>query len=140
MPTTSNDPKGAPTTTATSQLKALDGILHLPRTLRTAGGVLGDSRVNILPKIMFVASVALVLILLLTPEATIETVLGLSGVGDILAAVGLPVDGAIDWLALGLLAINLLKLFPQEIVNEHLDNAKTRGKPTGKVVDADPIR
>jgi hypothetical protein len=88
---------------------------------------------------MFVGSIVFILAALLTPEALAEFVAVVPGVGDIIAAIGIPVDGAIDWLAMGIAALNLMRLFPQEIVNEHFDAAVAKGKPTGTVVDADPV-
>lgn len=134
MPASSNtNTKG----TATSRLGAMQSIVHLPRTLKVAGNVMKDTRVNILPKIMFVGGIVALLVALLTPEALVELVAFIPGLGDLLAVIGIPIDGAIDWLALGLAAFNLMKLFPQDVVNEHYDNAVAHAKPTGPIVDAD---
>lgn len=99
-----------------------------------------DSRVQILPKALFIGSVVFILAALFTPEALAELVAVVPGLGDILALGFLPVDGVIDWMALGLLALNLMKMFPQDIVNEHFDNIVAKKKPTGPIVDADPVR
>lgn len=107
--------------------------------MKVAGAVLHDKRVNFVPKAMFVGSIVFILAALLTPEALAEFVAVVPGVGDIIAALGIPIDGAIDWLAMGVAALNLMKLFPQEIVNEHFDAAVAKGKPTGPIVDADPV-
>ena len=117
---------------------AVSSIVHLPRTFKVAGAVMQDARVNIFPKIMFVGGIIALLAALLTPEAFAEFVNIIPGLGQLLGALEIPVDGAVDWLALGLAAFNLMKLFPQDIVNEHVNNV-TAGKPTGRVVDADPI-
>jgi hypothetical protein len=124
----------------TSKINAYQALAHLPRTLKVAGKTLQDTRVKLLPKVLFIGSIVFVLAALLTPEALAELVAFVPGIGDVLALVGLPVDGAIDWLALGITALNMMKLFPQEIVNEHFDEAVAKGKPTGQVVDADPVR
>jgi hypothetical protein len=117
---------------------AVSSVVHLPRTFKVAGAVMQDARVSIFPKIMFVAGIVALLAALLTPEALAEFVNAVPVVGQLLGALEIPVDGAIDWLALGLAAFNLLKLFPQDIVSEHLDNATQHSKPSGPVVDADP--
>lgn len=137
MPTSSN--QGSSGSNVNSKINAYQAIAHLPRTMKVAGAVLHDERVNFVPKALFVGSIVFILAALLTPEALAEFVAVVPGVGDIIAAIGIPVDGAIDWLAMGVAALNLMRLFPQEIVNEHFDAATAKGKPTGKVVDADPV-
>lgn len=139
MSSTSQPPRGTPDAEVESKINAFQAITHLPRTLKVAGATLSDTRVNLLPKIMFIGSIVFILAALLTPEVLAEFVALVPGVGDLLAVIGIPVDGAIDWLALGIAALNLMKLFPQEIVNEHFDAAVAKGKPTGRVVDADPV-
>jgi len=141
MSTASQPPHGASDADIQSKINAFQAIAHLPRTLKVAGATLQDARVKLFPKIMFIGSMAFILAALLTPEALGELVAFVPGLGDVLAIIGIPVDGAIDWLALGIAALNLMKLFPQEIVNEHFDEAVAKnGKPTGHVVDADPVR
>ncbi len=139
MPTSSQQTNGASDANVTSKINAYQAILHLPRTLKVAGGVLQDSRVNILPKALFIGSIVFVLAALLTPEALAEFVALVPGLGDLLAVAGIPIDGAIDWLALGVTALNMMKLFPQNIVNEHFDAAMAKGRPTGPIVDADTV-
>ena len=140
MSSTSQPPHGAPDAEIESKINAFQAITHLPRTLKVAGATLQDTRVKVLPKVMFVASIVFILAAILTPETLMESILAfIPGLGDLLAVIGIPVDGAIDWLALGIAALNLMKLFPQEIVNEHFDAAVAKGKPTGRVVDADPV-
>ncbi len=123
-----------------SKINAFQALVHLPRTLKVAGSVLTDSRVSVLPKLLFLGSVAFVLAALLTPEALAEFIAVIPGLGDVLALGFLPVDGAIDWITLGIVALNMMKFFPQDIVNEHFDAAVAKGKPSGPIVDADPIR
>jgi hypothetical protein len=108
---------------------------------KTAGAVMKDTRVSILPKLGFIVGIAVLLLMLLVPEATADVIALIPGFTGLLDLIGVPVEGAVDWLALGLAAFNLLKLFPQDIVNEHYDQLS--GKPTkplttGPVVDADP--
>ncbi len=137
MSTSSN--QGSSGSDVNSKINAFQAIAHLPRTMKVAGAVLHDKRVSFVPKAMFVGSIAFILAALLTPEALAEFVAVVPGVGDIIAALGIPVDGAIDWLAMGIAALNLMRLFPQDIVNEHFDAAVAKGKPTGPIVDADPV-
>lgn len=140
MPTTSQHTQGASNADVTSKINAYQAIAHLPRTLKVAGAVMKDARVSILPKVMFVGSIVFILAALLTPEALAEFVAVVPGIGDVLALLGLPVDATVDWLALGLTALNMMKLFPQDIVNEHFDAAVAKSKPTGPIVDADPVK
>lgn len=140
MPTTSQQTRGASDADIDSKINAFQALVHLPRTLKVAGGVLGDSRVKALPKMLFLGSVVFVLAALLTPEALAEFIAVIPGLGDLLALGFLPVDGAIDWITLGIVALNMMKLFPQDIVNEHFDAAVAKSKPSGPIVDADPIR
>lgn len=140
MSTSSQHTTGATSASDASKINAFQALAHLPRTLKVAGAVLTDSRVQFLPKALFIGSMAFVLAAVLTPEALAEFIAVVPGLGDLLALGFLPVDGAIDWMTLGLLALNLMKMFPQDIVNEHFDTIVAKGKPTGPVVDADPVR
>ena len=134
MSTSSQRPNDA------SKINAFQALAHLPRTLKVAGAVLGDSRVQFLPKALFIGSVVFVLAGLLGFDGLTEIVALVPGLGDVLALGFVPVDGAIDWMALGLLALNLMKMFPQEIVNEHFDTIVAKSKPTGPIVDSDPVK
>jgi hypothetical protein len=126
-------------TDVTSKINAFQALGHLPRTMKVAAATMRDERVSIVPKILFIGSIVFVLAALLTPEALAEFVAVIPGLGDVLALAGLPIDGVIDWLALGITALNMMKLFPQHIVNEHFDEVVAKGKPTGHIVDADPV-
>ncbi len=126
------------TQATTNRLGVMQSIIHLPRTLKIAGNVLKDARVSIMPKIMFIGGIVALLVALLTPEAFAEFIAVVPGLGDLLALLGIPIDGAVDWIALGLAAFNLMKLFPQDVVNEHFDNVAQHSKPSGPIVDADP--
>ncbi len=134
MPTSTN----TDTQTATKRMGAMASIIHLPRTFKVAGNVMKDERVNIMPKIMFVGGIVALLAALLTPEAFAEAINLIPGLGQLLGVLEIPVDGAVDWIALGIAALNLMKLFPQDVVNEHYDNVTGHSKPTGPIVDADP--
>jgi hypothetical protein len=134
MPTSTNT---NPQSTA-SRMGAMQSIVHLPRTLKIAGHVLKDERVNIMPKIMFVGGIVALLAALLTPEAFAELVNLIPGLGQLLGVLEIPVDGAVDWIALAFAALNLMRLFPQDVVNEHYNNVTQNSKPTGPIVDADP--
>ena len=140
MSTSTQSTSGANDVNDASKINAFQALAHLPRTLKVAGKVLTDSRVQLLPKALFIGSVAFVLAALLTPEALAEFIAVVPGLGDILALGFLPVDGVVDWMALGILALNLMKMFPQNIVNEHFDEVVAKGKPTGPVVESDPVR
>lgn len=136
---TTPDPNAQPTTKGPN---AFQSLIHLPRMFKAAGGVMQDARVSFLPKLGFVAGLAALILALLAPETLAQVVDLIPGVGPLLGALEIPVDGAVDWLALGLAAFNLMKLFPKDVVNEHYDNAsgktKTTAPVTGRVVDADP--
>ncbi len=137
MPTSPNtDPQAS----AANRLGAVESIVHLPRTLKVAGNVLKDARVSILPKVMFVGGIVALLAALFTPEAFAELVNVIPGLGQLLGALEIPVDGAVDWIAIALAALNLMKLFPQDVVNEHYNSVVGRSKPSGPIVDADPPR
>jgi hypothetical protein len=100
-------------------------VLHLVKTFSLTGSVLGDSRVHPARKVAFVTAMAALIGAALGVEGITEGVtqvlnvvpgLGLAlGVGEI------PLDGAIDWVLVGVAAFNLLKLFPAEVVGEHYD-------------------
>lgn len=128
-----------PNTNVTSKINAFQAFAHLPRTMKVAAATMRDRRVSVVPKILFIGSVVFVLAALLTPEALAEFVAVIPGLGDVLAIAGLPVDGVIDWLALGITALNMMKFFPTEIVNEHFDEVTAKRKPSGPIVDADPV-
>ncbi|HEU0025477.1 MAG TPA: hypothetical protein VFQ25_00035 [Ktedonobacterales bacterium] len=134
MPTSTN----TSTQATTNRLSGVQHIVHLPRTLKIAGNVLKDARVSVVPKIMFVSGIIALLAALLTPEALAEFVNVFPVIGQLLGVLEIPVDGAIDWLAIGFAALNLMRLFPQDVVNEHYNNAVKGAKPSGPIIDADP--
>ena len=124
----------------TSKINAYQALAHLPRTMKVAGATMRDERVSIAPKIFFVASIIFVAAALVFPDALVELPALIPGIGPLLGAIGIPIDGALDWVTIGIVALNMMKLFPQHIVNEHFDEVVAKGKPTGPIVDADPAR
>jgi hypothetical protein len=91
---------------------------HPMKTLHLVGALLRDPRVSIIRKLAFIVPVTLAVAALIAPE----TVLGVV-VAAVLPLVGplvnLPVDLSFDWLAVGLLAYALLRVFPAPVVREH---------------------
>lgn len=77
-----------------------------------------DVRVSVMRKILFLFPVIALALLLIFPDALNEAFLStvLPIVGTVL---GVPIDAGFDWIAFGLVALNLLHVFPDEIVAEH---------------------
>lgn len=108
-------------------------ILHVFKTIALAGSLLVDPRVHPGRKATFVVVLG----------ALIAAALGVEGVGELLTQVlnvipglgvlmgigELPVDATVDWVLVSVVAFNLLKLFPTEIVGEHYDRLFRRHKP-----------
>jgi hypothetical protein len=136
MPTSTN----TNTQTTTNRLSAVHSIVHLPRVFKVAGNVLKDARVSMGSKLMFVTGIAALLLALLAPETFVDVIVAIPGATAVLDLVGIPLEAAGDWIAIGLAAFNLMKMFPQDVVNEHYDNVMQGAKPSGPVVDADPHR
>ncbi len=91
-------------------------LFHVGRTARLAGALMTDPRVTIFRKLLFVGSIVLLLVALIFPE----TIGGsLSVFLPPLLGVEVPVDATLDWVAVGLAAFNLLRVFPQEVVTYH---------------------
>ena len=94
-------------------------LLHIHKTYSLIRAVLADARVHWLPKTLFVSCIGAMLLVLLGGDmmaGVAESVVPLIG-----PAVGLPIDASLDWGAFSVIAYNLLKLFPAEIVGEHYD-------------------
>lgn len=94
-------------------------LLHIHKTYSLIRAVLADARVHWLPKVMFLSCIGAMLLVLLGGDmmaGVAESVVPLIG-----PVVGLPVDASLDWVAFTVIAFNLLKLFPAEIVGEHYD-------------------
>jgi len=98
----------------------LSMIFHIRKTVGLTNAVLRDSRVHWLPKFAFVGALGALLTALLFPEAAADIIAFVPtlGIADVL---GIPAEGAIDWVAFSVAAFNLLKLFPAEVVGEHYD-------------------
>ena len=124
MPTSTRTNADSTTSTGTSQStpRFLALLTHIPKTIGLTTAVLQDARVHWFPKLVFLGSLATLLLALLFPETASEIIgLGIPGVGWTLDVLGLPVDASIDWIALSVAAFNLLRLFPTDIVGEHYD-------------------
>lgn len=99
--------------------------LHLFRTFALGGSLLGDRRIHLARKVMFVTMLGVVIAAALGVDVAGEVVTqGLNiipGLGALLGVGELPVDAVIDWVVVAVVAFNLLKLFPARIVGEHYD-------------------
>jgi len=95
-----------------------DIFLHAGKTFKLIGGLMTDRRVPLWRKLLFVGSVGGLLLLLFFPdlfsEAVLTTVLPIVG-----TIAGVPIDAGFDWMAFALVAVNLLKFFPAELVAEY---------------------
>ncbi|GCE26603.1 hypothetical protein KDA_20870 [Dictyobacter alpinus] len=98
--------------------KRLQIFLHGFKTLKLVKALMVDRRVPVFKKGLFVASIAGIIAILLFPDAINETILStvLPLVGTV---IGVPLDAGFDWIALSLVAVNLLRYFPAEVVSEH---------------------
>jgi hypothetical protein len=102
-------------------------FFHVIKTLNLVRSLLIDMRVSIVKKIIFVVPVIGLVLLLIFPdvvnEAFLSTILPIIG-----TVLGVPIDVGFDWIALGLVALNLLRIFPDEIVAEHYQHIFHRRK------------
>jgi hypothetical protein len=98
--------------------KRFDIFFHGLRTAKLVKALMTDRRVSIARKGFFISSIIAFLVVLLFPDAINETIMStvLPFIGTIL---GVPIDAGFDWIAFALIAVNLLRLFPQEILSEH---------------------
>jgi hypothetical protein len=108
-------------------------LLHVFKTVALAGSLLADPRIHPGRKAAFVVILGLL----------IAAAFGVEGVGEVLTQVlnfipglgvalgvgELPVDAAVDWVLVAVVAFNLLKLFPADIVGEHYDRLFRRSQP-----------
>lgn len=108
-------------------------LLHVFKTVALSGALIADPRVHPGRKIVFVTVLG----------ALIAAALGVEGIGEIftqvlnlvpglgvLLGIGeIPVDATIDWILVAVVAFNLLKLFPANIVGEHYDRLFRRNRP-----------
>jgi hypothetical protein len=107
---------------AQSRLSQAAMLFHIGKTASLVSAIMKDTRVHWLPKFSFFGVLGALLVALLFPEA-IADVSGLFApvLGWAFDAVGIPAEATLDWAVLGVVAFNLLKLFPKEIVGEHYD-------------------
>jgi hypothetical protein len=95
-------------------------FFHGIKTIKLIGALFRDPRVPAFRKALFVLGVVVLAVVLFFPDVVAE--LGLSAVLPIVGTVlGVPIDGSIDWAAFALLAVNLLRIFPADMVAEHYD-------------------
>jgi hypothetical protein len=101
--------------------KRFEIFFHFIKTGKLIVALFKDRRVSVIRKALFVIAVAVLLAVLFFPDLIDETVLStvLPIVGTVL---GVPLDAGIDWMAFALLGVNLLRIFPPEIVAEHYTN------------------
>jgi len=125
---------------ATEKPSPIALVLHLPKTFSLIGAMMRDARVKVFPKFMFLSSLGILLLALVFPELFADvSALLVPFFGPVFDAIGIPTEGALDWLAIGVAAYNLFKLFPSEVVGEHYDQIFHHGKHTvdSSIVDSD---
>lgn len=93
-------------------------FFHFIKTGKLIGALSRDQRIAAWRKIVFFGALIALLALLLFPDFFDEVVLSviLPFIGTIL---GIPLDAGFDWLAFALVSVNLLRIFPAEVVGEH---------------------
>jgi hypothetical protein len=100
-------------------------ILHVFKTIALAGSLLGDRRINPVRKGAFVIIISLLIAAALGVEGIGEILTEflnvVPGLGVLLGIGEIPVDATVDWILVAVVAFNLLKLFPADIVGEHYD-------------------
>jgi len=103
------------------QPRRRDVFFHIGKTLKLVGGLMTDRRVALWRKLLFVGSIGGLLALLFFPDLFSEAVL--SAVLPIIGTIaGVPIDAGFDWAAFALIAVNLFKFFPAELVAEYYRN------------------
>ena len=101
--------------------KRLDIFFHSFKTARLIGALFRDRRVSLFRKICFVLTIIILLAILIFPDALGE--LGLSAVLPLIGTVlGIPIDVGFDWAVFSLVIVNLLRLFPANLVAEHYND------------------
>ena len=101
------------------QPKRSDLVFHAVKTSKLVGAVMVDKRVPVIRKVAYIGIIGLMLAVLLFPEIFGDLVALIAFLpADIL---GIPAEGAFDWVAFAVASFSLLKLFPAEIVGEHYD-------------------
>lgn len=103
---------------AQAQPRRRDIFFHIIKTLKLVAALITDRRIALWRKLLFAASLGILLALLFFPDVFNEAFLSL--VLPVIGTIaGVPVDAGIDWLAFALVGVNLLKLFPEGIVAQH---------------------
>jgi hypothetical protein len=93
-------------------------FLHARKTFRLIGALVTDRRISLWRKVLFFGAIGGLLVLLLFPDLFNETFL--STIFPLIGTVaGVPIDAGFDWAAFALVALNLFKFFPAELVAEH---------------------
>ncbi len=101
--------------------KRRDIFFHFIKTGKLIGALFTDRRVPLVRKILFIVTIAALLLILIFPDAIGE--IGLSAVLPLVGTVvGVPIDAGFDWTAFALLAVNLLHVFPADLVAEHYND------------------
>ncbi|HBE29262.1 MAG TPA: hypothetical protein DDW25_10275 [Ktedonobacter sp.] len=96
-------------------------FMHAGKTFKLIRGLMSDRRISLWRKLLFVGSIGALLVLLFFPDLFSETVL--SAVFPLIGTVaGVPIDAGFDWMAFAMVALNLFKFFPTELVAEHYQN------------------
>ncbi len=100
------------------QPRRRDIFLHAGKTFRLIGALMSDRRIALWRKLLFLGTIGGLLAILFFPDFFSETFLSvvMPVVGTI---VGVPIDAGFDWMAFALVAVNLLKYFPAELVAEY---------------------
>jgi hypothetical protein len=105
---------------------------HLFKSFALTGSLLNDPRVHPARKIIFVTVLGAFIAAALGVEGVGELFTQalniIPGLGGILGIGEIPVDATVDWVLVSVVAFNLLKLFPTEIVGEHYDRLFRRHK------------
>jgi alpha-beta hydrolase superfamily lysophospholipase len=95
-------------------------LLHFRQSLALMGALLRDSRVSRLRKAIFVGSLGALLLMLLVPELSFDTIVGAVPVaGPVFDLLGVPTEGSLDWLTAVTLLPLLLRVFPAAVVRQH---------------------
>lgn len=101
-----------------SRPKRFDVLFHAVKTFKLIGALMVDGRVPVVRKVLFLGSIAALVVVLFFPdlvsEAFLSTVLPIVG-----TVLGVPLDAGFDWVAFALVIVSLLRYFPSDIVSEH---------------------
>jgi hypothetical protein len=101
--------------------KRRDVFFHGFKTTRLIGALFKDPRISVFRKTFFVLTIVVLLALLIFPDALGE--LGLSAILPLVGTVlGIPIDAGFDWAVFALLVVNLLRIFPANLVAEHYND------------------